>query len=27
VRVNGGHAVNEECPAEVNAALLGFARE
>lgn len=27
VRVNGGHAVNEECPAEVDAALLAFARE
>jgi pimeloyl-ACP methyl ester carboxylesterase len=27
VRVDGGHAVNEECPAPVNAALIGFARE
>ncbi len=27
VYVNGGHAVNEECPAETNAALLAFARE
>ena len=27
VPVAGGHAVNEECPAEVNAALVAFARE
>ncbi|MHB1863215.1 MAG: alpha/beta fold hydrolase [Gemmatimonadaceae bacterium] len=27
LRVVGGHAVNEECPAEVNAALIAFARE
>jgi pimeloyl-ACP methyl ester carboxylesterase len=27
VRVAGGHAVNEECPSEVNAMLLDFARE
>ncbi len=27
VRVAGGHAVNEECPAEANAALLAFAHE
>ena len=27
VRVEGGHAVNEERPDEVNAALIGFARE
>jgi pimeloyl-ACP methyl ester carboxylesterase len=27
VRVAGGHAVNEECPSEVNAVLLDFARE
>lgn len=27
VSVAGGHAVNEACPAEVNAALLAFARE
>jgi epoxide hydrolase A/B len=27
VRIAGGHAVNEECPTDVNAALLAFARE
>ncbi len=27
VRIAGGHAVNEECPEETNAALLAFARE
>ncbi|MGH7667953.1 MAG: alpha/beta fold hydrolase [Gemmatimonadaceae bacterium] len=27
VRVTGGHAVNEECPEAVNAALLAFMRE
>ena len=27
VRITGGHAVNEECPQAVNAALIAFARE
>lgn len=27
MRVDGGHAVNEECPAEIDAALAAFARE